>query len=254
MIDLAVVDIDGCLTPGVASDWNWEALRSILSLNQRARRGERVPAVTLCTGRQQPYVEVLMQAIGAHQPAIFENGCGLYFPNTYRFAEHPLITAAARQALTEAEEKIHREVIAIGLGYFQPGRDASLSIFPSPQIHVMDLVYLVAEVLHAYDASLTIQNSAACVDITPQGIDKGSGLRWLSEEVDIPLASIGGIGDSTSDLSFLQLVGESAAPANAMAQVKALAGYVSPYEDGDGVVDILKRWARGRETHGAENY
>jgi len=245
VIDLAVVDIDGCLTPGVASDWNWDVLRFILDLNLRARCGEAVPAVTLCTGRQQPYVEVLMQAIGAHQPGIYENGCGLYFPTTYRFAEHPLITAAAREALVDARADLYREVVASGLAYFQPGRDASLSVFPSSHVSVRDLLRVVAEVLQTYDASLTIQNSAACVDITPKGIDKGAGLRWLAKEVEIPLAHIGGIGDSTSDLSFLQLVGDCAAPANAMAEVKALAAYVSPHEDGEGVVDILNCWTSG---------
>ena len=31
------------------------------------------------------------------------------------------------------------------------------------------------------------------------------------------------------------------------AEVKAAAGYVSPYEDGDGVVDILRRWVEGEK-------
>jgi hydroxymethylpyrimidine pyrophosphatase-like HAD family hydrolase len=100
----------------------------------------------------------------------------------------------------------------------------------------------VAEALQVHSTALTVQNSAACVDITPAGIDKGTGLRWLAEAVDIPLERIGGIGDSTSDLSFLRLVGQSAAPANAIAQVKAKVAYVSPYRDGDGIVDILNRW------------
>jgi len=53
---------------------------------------------------------------------------------------------------------------------------------------------------------------------------------------------MGGIGDSASDLKFLNIIGRSAAPANAADEVKAAVGYVSPYEDGDGVADILRRW------------
>ena len=83
------------------------------------------------------------------------------------------------------------------------------------------------------------------MDVTPTGINKGQGVRWLSEETGISLAHMWGIGDSTSDLKFLELVGRSAAPANAAAEVQAAVGYVSPYRDGDGVVDILRRWARG---------
>lgn len=244
MIELAVVDIDGCLTPGVASEWNWEALQIIRNLNQAALRGEGGPAVTLCTGRQQPYVEVLMQAIGAFLPGIYENGCGLYYPKGYRFVEHPSITVETRDALLAAEARLYDQVISRGLGYFQPGRQVSLSVFPSPQVDVETLRSIVAEELSTHGTSLTVQNSVACVDVTPAGINKGEGLRWLSEVEGISLARTGGIGDSTSDLSFLRLVKRSAAPANAVAEVKVSVGYVSPYENGDGVVDILRRWAR----------
>jgi hydroxymethylpyrimidine pyrophosphatase-like HAD family hydrolase len=53
---------------------------------------------------------------------------------------------------------------------------------------------------------------------------------------------LGGVGDSTSDLSFLRLMGQTAAPANAVEEVRTAVAYVSPYPDGDGVVDILHRW------------
>ncbi len=35
--------------------------------------------------------------------------------------------------------------------------------------------------------------------------------------------------------------------ANAAAEVKAAVDHVSPYEDGDGVVDILRRWVEGEK-------
>jgi hydroxymethylpyrimidine pyrophosphatase-like HAD family hydrolase len=70
-------------------------------------------------------------------------------------------------------------------------------------------------------------------------------VRWLSEEIGMPLAHMGGIGDSVSDLRFLGLTGRSAAPANATAEVKAAVDYVSPYENGAGVVDILDHWYAG---------
>lgn len=243
-VRLAVVDVDGCLTPGEAGDWNWEALQAIHDLNRRARQGEAVPAVTLCTGRQEPYVEVLMQAIGAYRPGVYENGCGLYFPDSYRFAEHPSITAPVREVLTAAKATLYRQVVTPGIGYFQPGKEASLTLYPLPGMSVGRLCQIVGEVLSSKDhnAVFSIQTSVSSVDVTPAGIDKGAGVRWLSEETGIPLAHMGGVGDSTSDLKFLRLVGQSAAPANAAAEVKTVVDYVSPHENGDGVVDILRRW------------
>ena len=241
-VRLAVVDVDGCLTPGEAGDWNWQALQSIQDLNRRARRGEAVPAITLCTGRQEPYVEVLMQAIAAYLPGIYENGCGLYFPDRYRFVEHPSITAGTRQALVQAKTSIYREVVLPGLGYFQPGKEASLTLYPLPGIRVSRLLQAVADAFADQGTLFAVQASVSCVDVIPAGIDKGTGVHWLSEETGIPLTQMGGIGDSTSDLKFLRLVGHSAAPANATDEVKAAVGYTSALDDGDGVVDVLHRW------------
>jgi HAD superfamily hydrolase (TIGR01484 family) len=249
-VSLAVVDIDGCLTPGEAGDWNWEALQSIHELNRRAIQGEHVPAVTLCTGRQQPYVEVLMQAIGAHLPGIYENGCGLYYPDGYRFVEHPSISGATKNAIENAKAALRHRVVAPGLGYFQPGKEASLTLYPLPGTSVSRLREVVTEALTGHEKLISIQASVSCVDVTPAGIDKGVGVRWLSDETGIPLAHLGGIGDSSSDLKFIRLVGHSAAPANATADVKAAVDYVSSLENGSGVVDILHRWCRVPTGHG----
>jgi hydroxymethylpyrimidine pyrophosphatase-like HAD family hydrolase len=242
-VRLAVVDVDGCLTPGEARDWDWEALRAIQELNRRARWGEAVPAVTLCTGRQEPYVEALMQAIGAFLPGIYENGCGLYFPDTYRFVEHSAITGATRQALAKVKAVLACRVLAPGLGYLQPGKEVSLSLYPLPGTTVAGLEQTVSNALAGYENLLTVQASVSCVDVIPRGLDKGAGVSWLSRETGIPLVEMGGIGDSTSDLKFLRLVGRSASPANAVTEVQSEVDYVSVYEDGQGVVDILHRWS-----------
>ena len=202
-----------------------------------------MPAVTLCTGRQEPYVEALMQAIGAYLPGIYENGCGLYTPDGYRFVEHPAITAETRRALVESKAILHQEVVIAGLGYFQPGKEASLTLYPLPGVSVKRLFRAVADVVLERGTAFTVQASVSCVDVTPAGIDKGAGVRWLSEETGIPLLQMGGIGDSTSDLTFLRLVGRSAAPANATADVKATVDCTSAYGNGDGVVDILRCWS-----------
>jgi len=242
---LVVIDVDGCLTPGEGQPWNFEALQYVAQLNRKARRDATGLAATLCTGRQEPYVEVMMQAIDAHLPGIYENGGGLYFPREYRFVENPLITAEMREALVGIKATLRREIVETGLGYFQPGKEVSLTIYPLGQVSVRELYLVTVEALAALSAGYVVESSVSCVDVTPKGVDKGAGVRWLSQKTGIPLDQMGGIGDSASDLTFLSIVGRSAAPANAADEVKAAVDYVSPYEDGDGVVDILRRWGEG---------
>lgn len=239
---LVVIDVDGCLTPGEGQPWNFEALKYIAQLNRRAQEDPTNLAVTLCTGRQEPYVEVLMQAINAHLPGIYENGGGLYFPREYRFVENPLITAEMREALAGIKATLRREIVEAGLGYFQPGKEVSLTLYPLGNTSVHELYLATAKVLETCNARYIAQASVSCVDVTPKGVDKEAGVRWLLRETGIPLDQMGGIGDSASDLEFLSILGRSAAPANAADEVKARVDYVSPYEDGDGVVDILRHW------------
>lgn len=241
-VRLVVVDIDGCLTPGEGGAWDWDALRVLQTINQRARRGEAVPAITLCTGRQEPYVEIMMQAIEGYVACIYENGGGMYMPATYRFYEHAAITPSVRDVLGRAKARVREEVVARGLGYFQPGKEVSMSIFPLPGVSVSVLENAVRTALSGLGEAIAVRTSATCVDVTPAGIDKGVGLRWLADVIGIPIAQMGGVGDSPGDLAFLRLAGASAAPANALPQVKAAVQYVSPFEYARGVVDIVRRW------------
>jgi hydroxymethylpyrimidine pyrophosphatase-like HAD family hydrolase len=125
-----------------------------------------------------------------------------------------------------------------------------LTLYPLPGTRVVCLHQAVTDALSEQRSVLAVQASVSCVDVTPRGVDKGAGVRWLSNETGIPLEEMGGIGDSASDLEFLCLTGASAAPANAAAEVKAAVDYVSPYQNGDGVTDILRRWCGTEEDEG----
>ncbi|MBI3537699.1 MAG: HAD family phosphatase [Chloroflexi bacterium] len=242
MLKLVLVDIDGCLTAGEGKPLDFDVLKFISDQNRRARRDEKTFAVTLCTGRAAPYVEALMQAIDAHLPAIYEHGAGMYFPREYRFAEHPLITPAQRAQIANIQRILTRKIIETGLGKFQPGKFACLTLYPRESVTLQQLDAATRAALNGNMNGFFFNGSVSCVEIMPQGIDKGAGVEWLARETKIALAEMGGIGDAPADLAYLTRVKFSAAPANATRDVKARVGSVSQFENGKGVVDILKRW------------
>jgi HAD superfamily hydrolase (TIGR01484 family) len=238
-----VVDVDGCLTPGEAQPWDFNVFQYVAQLNQRARAGDAPFAVTLCTGRQQPYVEALMQAIDSHLPAIYENGGGLYFPHPYRFLEHPLITAQVREQLVEFRRVLRQELISRGAAQFQPGKELSITLCPAQtKLALPEIAERARAALAERLGEFSLYASVSSVEILPPGIDKGVGIEWLAREIEIPLEQLGGIGDAAADLQYLKRVGYSAAPANAAAAVKANVQYTAPYPNGRGVRDILERW------------
>jgi HAD superfamily hydrolase (TIGR01484 family) len=242
-IRLVVIDIDGCLTPGEAQPWDFLVLQFVAELNRKARADARRFAVTLCTGRQEPYVEAMMQAIDAHAPGIYENGGGLYSPAQYRFAENPAIDAGKREKIAKVREILAKEIVETGMGQFQPGKEVSLTLYPARAgVTIPQLGDWARLALDGKVSGLTVMSLVTSVDIVLDGIDKGAGVEWLSRETGIPLAQMAGIGDSSGDLPYLRRVGFAAAPANATDDVKRAVQYVSPFEDGKGVVDILSRW------------
>ena len=241
MIRLVVVDVDGVLSHGEAAPFDFAVLQRLAEFNARARQDPAYPSITLCTGRPVPYVEVLMQAIHGRYPAVYENGAGLYIPEPYGFKWHPAITAESQARLTQLQAVLHNGLIAGGLAYFQPGKSASLSLFPRQGVPLGRVYDEAGRLAGDFGDVFSVEEAATCVNVIMRGIDKAEGVRWLARETGILLSAMAGVGDSTSDMKFMQLLGWSGAPANAHESVKRIARYTSPYEDGPALVDILTR-------------
>jgi HAD superfamily hydrolase (TIGR01484 family) len=239
-IKLIVCDIEGCLTPGKGKLLNLDALAAVRQYNRESKKQKYIPPITLCTGRSLPYVEAMMQAIEGYIPAISENGAGLYYPAEDDYRLHPLITPQTKKQMAEAKNVIHEEIINTFKAKFEWGKDFIISINPPPDISIEIFFKIVQDTLRRHAIDLDITHSASAIDITPRGIDKFSGLQLLLGQLELAPEDVAGIGDTPGDFPVLKNVGFSAAPNNATNEVKQIVNYVSDYEDGDGVVDIIK--------------
>jgi HAD superfamily hydrolase (TIGR01484 family) len=240
LIKLIVCDIEGCLTPGKGKPLNLDALAKIRNYNYQSKKQEQVPPITLCTGRSLPYVEAMMQAIDGHIPAISENGAGLYDPIKDDYQLNPQITQHTKNQMLEAKNIINDQIISNFRAKFEWGKDFVLSVNPPSDISIEEFFKIVHDNFKMHNIDLNITHSASAVDITPKGIDKFSGLQLLLEKLQLVPEEVAGIGDTRGDFSVLKNVGFSAAPNNATDEVKQIVNYVSDYENGDGVVDIIK--------------
>ena len=246
-IQLVVSDIEGCLNLNEHT-YDLEALSWMKAVNQLAREDNPIPYITVCSGRQHAFVEAITQIISGTLPAIFENGCGLYFPTRSLYEEyawHPLLSQPeVFSQFTKVRQKIREEVIAANQARRVPGKEMMLSLHPVPPVGVKEVYALVTEIVAKSQLVASITRSASAVDITPPGIDKAAGVRWLLDTLEgtlpVKLANVAGVGDSDGDLPFLRIVGFSAAPANASEHVKSLVDYGSSGADGRGVADIIK--------------
>jgi hydroxymethylpyrimidine pyrophosphatase-like HAD family hydrolase len=253
MLQLIVLDVDGVLSPGEAAPLDFAVLQRLAGYNDRARHDVTCPAITLCTGRPAPYVEVLMQAIHGFSPAVYEHGAGLFIPEPYGFKWHPALTPATQAQLMQLHVALHQALVATGVAYLQPGKSASLSIFSHAGISLQELARQAGRLAREFGNTFRVEVGATCVNIMVRGLDKAAGVRWLARETNIPLRHMAGVGDARGDLKFMRLLGWSAAPANAQASVKQAVHYTSPYENGQGLVDILGRLLSSQTPHAHGN-
>ena len=79
------------------------------------------------------------------------------------------------------------------------------------------------------------------LEMTAQGVTKGSGLKALADYLHIPMAQTVGIGDSDNDRAMLHDVGLSVAMGNAQADVKAQCDLITEDNDHNGVGEVIRR-------------
>ena len=237
-IQLIVFDIDGVLTEGETKPLDLELLADLARLNRESRHNPIFPAVTLCSGRPAQYVELMLQAIDGHLPGVFENGAGLYVPETYRFLPNPALSNNGKM-IHIIRQRLEETIIKSGEAYIQPGKEYSLTLFSSDPRRTSKLYDLVVAALGDLMREVKLVYSTSCLNILPRQIDKGEGIRFLSEWTGYALSGMLGVGDSDVDQEFLSVVGYSAAPANSHPEIKAIVQYVSPFRTGQGVRDIL---------------
>jgi hydroxymethylpyrimidine pyrophosphatase-like HAD family hydrolase len=229
---LLLADVDGVITRGEGQSVDLDILQRLAATNEASLRDPAVPAIALCTGRQAPYIELMAQLIGTFMPCIFEHGAGLFFPTTFRFEFEPPDYA---QRLARLRAIVDEPLIRSGRAFVQPGKEATMTLYPLDSTSVSDLFQIAQEVISDFDVERNVNG----VEVRPPGINKGAGARRLAAILGVPLESMAGVGDSDPDLSYLTRVGFSAAPANATPAVRTTVNYVSEQPFGAGLLEIV---------------
>ena len=116
------------------------------------------------------------------------------------------------------------------------------------RVNVFYLTEKDARLVHeAVDArhELIWSTSLPCnVEITQTEAHKGAGVRWLCERLGVDLADVVAFGDSSNDLTMLEVAGDGVAMDNATPECRAAADHVCESCAESGVARCLRRlWA-----------
>ncbi|CAM9709746.1 unnamed protein product [Phaeothamnion confervicola] len=88
-------------------------------------------------------------------------------------------------------------------------------------------------------ASLT-RGIPQMIEVLPPGASKGRGVMELLAALGIPRSQVVAVGDEINDIEMLQLVGCGVAMGQALDEVKAVASWVAPTNDEDGVAAVIE--------------
>jgi HAD superfamily hydrolase (TIGR01484 family) len=243
MASLIVTDVDGCVTPEDSAPFDLTHLTPLIELIRgSAGKTHSLPPVTLCTGRPQPYVEVLAKLLDIRLPIICENGAVLYTldGNWSRYAAG--VTEEKVAGLRAIRAFIERDLLPNHpKARYQFGKEAMLSVYSEAHAELSRMQEAV-ETFAAREAlpPAVINLTHFYLNISMAGVDKGTALLGLMQELGVPREEVVAIGDTVGDMPLRETADFFACPANAQDEIRAVADYVSPYPDARGLVDILR--------------
>jgi hydroxymethylpyrimidine pyrophosphatase-like HAD family hydrolase len=220
-------DNEGCIVEAKGKPFNLEALNELQ--NAIATRNVKF---SICSGRSTPYIEAISQClglVGSEIPSICEGGAVVYFPQT-----DSLTRVCDPVSETEVTSLLAPNSFRVELG-----KVVCVSVYPEPGHTVAQLW---SKIVIAGRPDWNVTKSIAAVDVTPRGISKKSGVEHVLTKLSLTWSDVLAIGDSWNDLPMLETATCSAAPANAIPEVKAICKYVSPFESTLGVIDILRHF------------
>ncbi len=109
----------------------------------------------------------------------------------------------------------------------------------------------LARIEFAGRADVTVSHPHFIEFVAP-GVSKGRAVRWLARRSRVPLGAVLAIGDQWNDIEMLAEVGHGAAMPTAPIEVRAVARYIAPPLEDEGVAQMIEALVLTRGVAPAE--
>lgn len=244
-----MLDVDGTIVP-----YDYDALPSA-KLAKVIKKAESKVAICFVTGRSYPFLKLVLQKIGLrHGYAVVNNGAHVVNIATDDVLyDQPIDLADAKEVISLLQKEKIQFYVKQGLhdikyfdNPFKKGqilKTASMifthDAFTSDEADNMqkklsDLTNLSSYKNKREDGfGLNIQHAKAT---------KLIGVEIVLEALRISSQEAIGVGDSYNDFPLLMACGLKVAMGNAVEDLKAIADYIAPSVNEDGVADVINKF------------
>lgn len=234
---------------------------------------ERGIHVVYCTGRAVPELKLYFDMVPMMRYAVCSTGALVYDRVEKRCIDRRPVRSELAAALAETAKRYRamphiltddETIVAADdvthmkdfhAGIYQPMferitrkvADMAEEARHLTSIGKVNIYFRSSEDCHAcYEELRTLPLSFAMpeettLEMTAQGVTKGSGLKALADYLHIPMAQTVGIGDSDNDRAMLHDAGLSVAMGNAQADIKAQCDLITEDSDHNGVGEAIRR-------------
>jgi HAD superfamily hydrolase (TIGR01484 family) len=246
MIRAAVVDLDGTL---IGRNQNISA-RVALAVSQLC---VKLP-LCIATGREPADTIRFARQLGLTAPQICDGGATILDPASGQ----SLWTSPLKPGIAQEIINTLHDVGAAFIATHPGGSITSVSQLPHwnlTRVSALDLEEKEADALvdrfssnpdlHAVKVVLPYNNLWA-VDFTHSGVNKAAATLELSQMIGVDAGSMVAAGDSYNDMPLLQVCGLGIAMGNAPDELKAIADYVAPPVEEDGLAVAIEQFIMPR--------
>jgi Cof subfamily protein (haloacid dehalogenase superfamily) len=212
-------------------DMDFPYICSAGALVRSGRNGETLHAWTYHRHTEMSHVIRFARQTGAGLMTEIPEGAPLWFgPDAFGEVMDPLTTKETRKSVRT----------------FEPEKDLDRPLLKTTVIAAPEILRQFEDMIRAKCPSLHQTYAGPnYLDLTADGVNKGTALRALAEHLGLQPAKVAAIGDQAIDLAMLRYAGLPIAMSNAVPPLKEAAQWIAPSNDEDGVAwaldEILKR-------------
>ena len=243
---LLLADIDGTLTHNLGMPAR-KFLPSV-RLKKAVRYAKKLIQISLCTGRDTATVLQVARTLHLNTPLIIEGGTKIIDAKGNEIWARYLVLKSA-EIIIELLRSFESEfsIIVEGIELFNQ--------LPEPRLKRVSAVLIYD--LSPYKISILKKQLVVCRDlslafnqdrlgntvyITHKDGTKSHGVKRLLKLLSINKSEVIGIGDGNNDIPLLMECGFKVAMGNAVPELKAIADYIAPDVENDGVAHVLVKF------------
>jgi hydroxymethylpyrimidine pyrophosphatase-like HAD family hydrolase len=239
-----ILDVDGTCVPNSLKGMPSENVVSAITNVQK------IIYVSVCTSRPIFIAKNVIRALGIKNPCGVNDATQIYDPNVDKvIRSYPLTKQAIRQVCEFYSQKHIRVMVNEGEveeyydGGTPPENICSLCV---PEVPYKQALTLKEELMSIPDIAVqtppSYQKGNVWVSVTSALATKLHSVVEITKLLGVQPSETIGIGDGYNDFPLLEACGLKIAMGNAVPELKAIADFIAPSVEDDGVATVIKKF------------